>query len=89
MVDRTNMQQSACLAPAHVVDARGLRCPLPLLRVEALARRLPPGALLRVMATDPAARADLRAVARQRGWQVVSDRDEPGGGFVLDLRLPD
>lgn len=47
------------LATDTVVDARGLKCPLPVLKTEKLLARLPPGAQLVVLATDPMAKVDI------------------------------
>jgi tRNA 2-thiouridine synthesizing protein A len=55
--------------PAEVLDCRGQRCPLPVI---ALARRLPElavGAVLRVLADDPAAANDIPAWCRLRGQE--------------------
>lgn len=55
----------------EVLDCRGQRCPLPVI---ALARRLPElpvGAVLRVLADDPAAANDIRAWCRLRGQELV------------------
>ena len=52
------------------LDARGLRCPLPVIRLAALARGLEPGAVVAVIWTDPAARHDVPAWARMRGRAV-------------------
>ncbi|MGN6301802.1 MAG: sulfurtransferase TusA family protein [Angustibacter sp.] len=63
-----------------VVDARGLRCPLPVIRMARAAEGLPAQALLQVLATDPAAEHDVPAWARMRGHRVVrSERDDDGG----------
>ncbi|WP_079575049.1 sulfurtransferase TusA family protein [Krasilnikoviella flava] len=56
-----------------VVDARGLRCPLPVIRLAAAARELPAGTLVTVLSTDPAARHDVPAWARMRGHAMVGD----------------
>ncbi len=56
-----------------VVDARGLRCPLPVIRLAAAARDLAPGGRLTVWSTDPAARLDVPAWARMRGHAVVGE----------------
>ena len=56
-----------------VVDARGLRCPLPVIRLAAAARDLPAGTRLTVWSTDPAARLDVPAWARMRGHAVVGE----------------
>ena len=60
-----------------VVDARGLRCPLPVIRLATAARGLPAGTLVTVLSTDPAARHDVPAWARMRGHAMAGD---PGTG---------
>lgn len=54
------------------VDARGLACPLPILRAKKALSALPSGKLLRVMATDPGSVRDFQAFARQTGNELVS-----------------
>jgi tRNA 2-thiouridine synthesizing protein A len=53
-----------------IVDARGLRCPLPVLRLQRAAALNPAGSRFRLLADDPAAAADVPAYAAQRGWQL-------------------
>ena len=52
------------------VDARGLRCPLPVIRLAAAARDAPAGTLITVLANDPAARHDIPAWCRMRGHEL-------------------
>ncbi len=68
------------------VDARGLRCPLPVIRLAARARDLPPGATLLLLADDPAVRSDVPAWARMRGHAMgaVVERD---GHLALTVTL--
>ncbi len=54
-----------------IVDARGLRCPLPIIRLAAAARDLAPGEQVEVLWTDVAARHDIPAWARMRGHTVL------------------
>ncbi|MBK7860232.1 MAG: sulfurtransferase TusA family protein [Archangiaceae bacterium] len=54
---------------AHEVDARGLACPMPVLL---LAKALRAHALVRLLADDPAARADVQALCESAGHEVVS-----------------
>jgi tRNA 2-thiouridine synthesizing protein A len=64
--------------PAEVLDCRGMRCPLPVIQ---LARRLPEipvGAVLRVLADDPAAAIDIPAWCRLRGQEYVGATAEDG-----------
>ena len=56
------------------LDARGLKCPLPVIRLARLARDLPAGTTLHVLADDPAAEADIPAWTRMRGHTVTLQR---------------
>lgn len=75
-----------------VVDARGLRCPLPVIRLAAAARDRDPGTRLTVWSTDPAARLDVPAWARMRGHTVVGDEplardDHDEGAWAITVEL--
>lgn len=50
------------------IDARGMRCPWPALR---LARAMREAAVVRILADDPAAPREISALAAQHGWHVV------------------
>lgn len=52
------------------VDARGLRCPLPVIRLATAAKGAPAGTLITVLASDPAARHDVPAWCRMRGHEL-------------------
>ncbi|HEX7461274.1 MAG TPA: sulfurtransferase TusA family protein [Dermatophilaceae bacterium] len=52
------------------VDARGLRCPLPVIHLATAARDAPAGTLITVLATDPAARHDIPAWCRMRDHEL-------------------
>lgn len=71
-----------------VVDARGQRCPLPVIALARRARDLPAGSVVVVLTTDPAARHDVPAWARMRGHETVSCEAEPGSEvWRLTVRL--
>jgi tRNA 2-thiouridine synthesizing protein A len=61
-----------------IVDARGLRCPLPVLKAEKALEQMKPGALLVVLATDPIAKVDIPLFCRRRGYacEVSTAGDE-------------
>lgn len=59
-----------------VIDARGLRCPMPVLRLANVLSEHAPGTLVRLLATDPAARVDVPALVRMRGFDLVAVVDE-------------
>lgn len=73
----------------RTLDARGLRCPLPVIRLAALLRDLRPGTEVVLLATDPAARSDVAAFCRMRGHELVlvEDRRAPGEPDVTAYRM--
>jgi tRNA 2-thiouridine synthesizing protein A len=69
-----------------IVDARGLACPLPILRARKALGTLPDGGLLTVLATDPASLSDFPAFCRQTGHAIVEQTVLPDGVFSFVLR---
>ena len=57
------------------IDARGLLCPLPVLRARKRLAALAPGALLRVLADDPAALVDMPCFCAEAGHALVAQTD--------------
>jgi tRNA 2-thiouridine synthesizing protein A len=53
------------------VDARGLNCPLPILRTKKALADILPGDVLRVLSTDPHSERDFVAFAKQTGHELV------------------
>jgi tRNA 2-thiouridine synthesizing protein A len=68
----------------HVVDARGLRCPLPLVRARQALAALAREETLVVLATDPEAPIDLAALAADHG--LAFEASETEGGWRMELR---
>jgi len=58
------------------LDARGLNCPLPILRTKKALADLSSGQVLKVLATDPGAVKDFEAFSRQTGHQLLSHAEE-------------
>ncbi len=56
------------------VDARGLNCPLPILKAKKALSELTSGDLLRVLSTDPGSVRDFQAFARQTGNELVEQQ---------------
>ncbi|MHB9879699.1 sulfurtransferase TusA family protein [Pacificimonas sp. ICDLI1SI03] len=63
------------------IDARGLRCPLPVLRLRKVALPLAPGTALELIADDPAAEKDVPLFCAEMGW--VCDRIADGRWRVV------
>ena len=57
--------------PLETLDARGLLCPLPVIRTQEKVTALRPGTLLDVFATDPGTLQDVPAWCRVHGHEVV------------------
>lgn len=55
------------------LDCRGLRCPLPVIRLANHIGDLPVGGTLAVVADDPAARTDVPAWCRMRGQDYLGE----------------
>lgn len=68
-----------------ILDVKGMNCPLPVLRANRALRTLPPGAKLRVLATDRAAVADFQAFCRETGHSLLAFGEE-GGVFSFTIR---
>ncbi|MGH6990529.1 MAG: sulfurtransferase TusA family protein [Stellaceae bacterium] len=66
------------MADPIILDARDLKCPLPVLKARRAMKPLAPGAVLRVLATDPGAPADFRHFCDTTGHRLVAERDENG-----------
>jgi tRNA 2-thiouridine synthesizing protein A len=67
------------------VDARGLRCPLPVIRLAAAAQNATAGTLVIVLATDPAARHDIPAWCRMRDHELREVTDVTEVGEVTEM----
>lgn len=71
---------SSCLARAvnAELDARGLRCPMPLLKAKQALRDMAAGEVLRVMATDAGSWRDFQAYAQISGHPLLAAAQEEG-----------
>ncbi|MBI1219351.1 MAG: preprotein translocase subunit TatB [Rhodobacteraceae bacterium] len=58
------------------VDAAGLICPLPVLRARKRLLSLPPGAVLRLIATDPASIIDVPHFCAEAGHALLGQTEE-------------
>ena len=58
------------------LDARGLNCPLPILRTKKALADMASGQVLKVLATDPGAVKDFQSFSRQTGHELVSHGEE-------------
>ncbi|WP_020558317.1 sulfurtransferase TusA family protein [Thiofilum flexile] len=60
------------------LDARGLNCPLPILRTKKAMNTLASGEILKVIATDPGSVKDMESFAKQTGNEIVGSGESSG-----------
>ncbi len=67
------------------LDARGLLCPLPVLKARKRLKALEPGARLRMLADDPAAVVDVPHFCAEQGHRLIEQGDMAGALlFVIE-----
>jgi tRNA 2-thiouridine synthesizing protein A len=67
------------------VDARGLSCPMPIVRTAMAARAMLPGSHIEVLATDPGSTRDFVAWSRATGHELV-EQSAAGGTYRFVIR---
>ena len=68
---------------ADTLDANGLLCPLPVLKARKRLQPLAPGAVLKVIADDPAAIIDMPHVCAEAGHALISQEEQDGQQVYL------
>lgn len=59
-----------------IVDARGLSCPMPIVKTATLFRTLEAGKTVEVLATDPGSVKDFAAWTRSTGNELIASKQE-------------
>lgn len=67
----------------HRLDARGLRCPWPALRLARLMREAASGDTIEMIVDDPKADGEVVALSRENGWPLTRSDQERGSLFIL------
>ncbi len=73
------------LAPLRV-DARGMRCPWPVLRFAKAVREAGEGQSVEMVADDPKAPDEIAALALAQGWDVSCVEVEDGFSFAYQKK---
>ena len=68
-----------------VLDAKGLNCPLPILKAKKALKDVPPGGTLEVLATDAGSVADFAAFCRATG-NVLAESSTEGGVYRFVIK---
>ena len=79
------MDQDGVYHADRELDARGLNCPLPILRTKKSLNDMRSGQVLKVIATDPGSVRDFQAFSKQTGNELL-EHSEAGGEFLFFLR---
>jgi len=69
----------------QVLDAKGLNCPLPILKAKKALKSLAAGNTLEILSTDPGSVADFAAFCRTTGNELV-EQNEDGGVWTYLIR---
>lgn len=69
----------------QTLDAKGLNCPLPILRAKKALKGMEPGQILAIEATDPGSAKDFESFCSQTGNELVS-ASENGKVFYYEIR---
>lgn len=72
------MSGAAKIKVAKTLDAKGLMCPMPVIKTREAIKQIGIGEVLEVIATDPAAKPDLAAWAKMTGNEILSVEEIPG-----------
>ncbi|NWG47362.1 MAG: sulfurtransferase TusA family protein [Alphaproteobacteria bacterium] len=69
------------------VDARGLLCPLPVLKTQKALALAPAGSTLRVLATDPMAAIDIPHLCAETGHTLIESGKRADGVLVFRIEV--
>lgn len=67
------------------LDARGLGCPLPILRTKKALNDMKSGQILRIITTDPASVRDFKAFAQQTGNELIETLESENKEYTFFL----
>jgi tRNA 2-thiouridine synthesizing protein A len=73
-------------AAALVIDALGRKCPIPIIMLAEQVRDVPLGAVIAVLADDPAAYTDIPSWCTMKAHEFIAHAELPQGGWVLYIR---
>ena len=72
------------MSETHMLDAKGLNCPLPILHARKKLNAMATGDVLEIHATDPGSVADFQAFCRQTGNELLESSQD---GMVYKFQI--
>ncbi|MBI5026446.1 MAG: sulfurtransferase TusA family protein [Nitrospirae bacterium] len=73
------------IQPDVTLDCKGLSCPMPVLKAKKAIDAMKTGQVLRVVATDPGSKADIPALLRRTGNELIETKEE-GNTFIFLIK---
>ncbi|GLW97161.1 sulfurtransferase TusA family protein [Microtetraspora sp. NBRC 16547] len=83
---RAESQAGAREPAALTIDALGRKCPIPIIMLADQINQVPMGAVVEVLADDPAAYTDVPAWCRLKSHAHVGSVELPQGGWSIQVR---
>jgi tRNA 2-thiouridine synthesizing protein A len=87
---RNNAERSVAAAAAPpvalTIDALGRKCPIPIIMLAEQIKDVPLGAVVAVLADDPAAYTDVPAWCAMKAQEFVQSQELPRGGWAIYIR---
>ena len=77
---------AAAPVPALTIDALGRKCPIPIIMLAEQIRDVPLGAVVAVLADDPAAYTDIPSWCTMKAHEFAGHQELPQGGWALYIR---
>ena len=77
---------AAAPTPALTIDARGRKCPIPIIMLAERIREVPVGQVIAVLADDPATQSDVPAWCMLKSQEFVMAAELPGQGWTFLVR---
>ncbi len=81
------MARPADPTPDEVLDCTGMACPIPVVKTSQAIKKLGPGQVLELLATDPGVERDMKAWSRRTGNELVGITLDADVFHVLIRRL--
>jgi tRNA 2-thiouridine synthesizing protein A len=66
------------LTVAHTLDAKGLSCPMPILKTKKEINKVKSGEILEVLGTDPGTRNDIPGWCERAGHEYLGEKEDAG-----------
>jgi tRNA 2-thiouridine synthesizing protein A len=77
-LEKLSDQEEHMIEADRELDVSGYQCPLPVLKAARQLKSMPPGSVLRLIATDPAAMIDVPHFCTEQGYELLNSQSDTG-----------